>query len=127
MSNSNVNNLIYIFINILIISFFIIFVIDNYYISNKVVVVIDYGNREVRKFGGSIDSQINARDALYQSAYIGNINIVPDKNFFPVIIGDLESSIKDKKWVLYINNNKINNKIIENFLQDGDTMTIKFE
>ena len=91
------------------------------------VVVVDYGNGVERKFWGSSKIKSTAWDTLQQASAHSFLEVDAAKDFHPVSIDQKENGEDGKRWVLYVNNERIFISPIEVKIDSGDEVLWKFE
>jgi len=95
--------------------------------GDEVIVVIDYGNGDVRRFrGGAKDGEIRAWDALQQVAFNFGIFLDASSDFVPEKIDGFESA-SGKSWNLYVNGERQEASPLDVVAKKGDILMFKFE
>lgn len=90
-------------------------------------VAVDYGNGVEKKFSGSSKMNKTAWDTLQQASAHSFLNIDVGEDFYPEAIDEKENGEDGRKWVLYINNERIFVSPIEVKINSGDQVLWRFE
>ena len=93
----------------------------------EAVLVLDYGNGEVRKFKGPIEENARAWDLFQQAIAVGGISAEITDHFVPQDIDGFKNGKDKKQWNLYVNNVKQKFTPFEVKVKPGDEVIFRFE
>lgn len=91
------------------------------------MVVLDYGNGAEKRFTGNLDWSISAWDVLQQANANLLIKLEAAPDFYPKTIDSWENGHAGKKWVLYLNGEKVSGSPIDVNINKDDALLWRFE
>jgi hypothetical protein len=96
-------------------------------ISKQSTVIIDYGNGQMRKFGGLTEENTSVWNLFQQAIAVGGIKVEISDHFIPRVIDGLENGVDGKHWELYVNNTKQEFSPFDIQARPGDQVIFRFE
>lgn len=97
--------------------------------EQRVNLILDFGNKEIKSFDLIVGSEDTAFSVLKTTAEKENINLEVKQYDFGVFvkkIGDFESTAK-KSWIYYVNNESGQIAADQQKLKNGDKVEWKYE
>jgi hypothetical protein len=96
--------------------------------DNEAILILDYGNGNVRKFKGPVDGKgTKAWNLLQQASAVSGINVEIADHFIPQNIDGFENGKDGKKWAFYINGERQTATPFEIEIGPGDKVVFRFE
>ena len=110
---------------------FILLAIFSYWPQNpsdeEVLLVIDFGGGEERKFVSPYRAGSSAWDILQQANAVYGIPLEVEDHFKPKMIGEKENGQDGKSWRFYLNGRPSEESPFESPLSGGEKILFKFE